>query len=706
MDRRQIVSAAWPLASLPEAFRMVAARYGIAAAAQSAPAAPPPSDEQLSPWLESQARRTGLQAEQTFASLDELETLLRRGAPLIVRLTGFDEPSFLVVVASDRRRLDALAPDGSTCTLRTRSVVALIRSPFEARTAAPVDALVDRMNLRGRWREAARHAMVRDRLAAIRFRSCWMLRLPAGGAIWNDAGAARLGVQVATLAGAYVAQYGCFVASWWLLGQAMMDEAGISGWLLGWLLLLVSVIPLRVLVAWEQGALAIKVGTWLRRRLLRGAFQVDRQHLKRRGVGQLFSAAVEAAALDTTALTGGLSATFALVEILGAASVLWLGASRILPLALLAWTLVAGGIGWLYLVNRRAWTAQRFAMAHDLLESMMGHRTRIAQQHADAQHVHEDHALDRALELGLRMDRRGLWLTAIIPRGWLVVALAALVPGIADGAAGASAVAVSLGGTVLAYRALYRLTAGVVHIAGAVLAAESIRPLLAAGRQPSAVSPVTDRTGWIPASQRQHAVIHARDLVFRYRQHGEPVLAGASLTIEPGARYLLEGDSGSGKTTFASLLAGLDRPESGLILSNGLDRQALGDAGWRSRVVMAPQPHDNYLMGASLAFNLLMGRRWPPEEEDLAEAEVICRELGLGDLLDRLPAGLDQVVGETGWQLSQGECARVFLARALLQRPALLVLDEPFATLDPENIDRALRTIAARSVSVLAIAHM
>ena len=120
---------------------------------------------------------------------------------------------------------------------------------------------------------------------------------------------------------------------------------------------------------------------------------------------------------------------------------------------------------------------------------------------------------------------------------------------------------------------------------------------------------------------------------------------------------------------------------------------------------MAPQPHDNYIVGGSLAFNLLMGRQWPAREVDLAEAEQVCLELGLGELLERMPGGLHQIVGETGWQLSQGERARVFLARALLQRPELLVLDESFGALDPENMERAVRCVLHRAPTVLAIAH-
>ena len=65
----------------------------------------------------------------------------------------------------------------------------------------------------------------------------------------------------------------------------------------------------------------------------------------------------------------------------------------------------------------------------------------------------------------------------------------------------------------------------------------------------------------------------------------------------------------------------------------------------------------------TLAFNALMGRDWPPGPADLDRAERVCRALGLGPLLDRMPAGLNQMVGETGWQLSHGEKSRLYIAR-------------------------------------------
>jgi ATP-binding cassette subfamily B protein len=100
-----------------------------------------------------------------------------------------------------------------------------------------------------------------------------------------------------------------------------------------------------------------------------------------------------------------------------------------------------------------------------------------------------------------------------------------------------------------------------------------------------------------------------------------------------------------------------------------------------------------------------MGRDWPPSAADLQQAGEVCEELGLGELLQRMPAGLQQQVGETGWQLSHGERSRVFLARALLQQADLTILDESFAALDPQTLERCLKSAFGRANTLMVIAH-
>ena len=175
--------------------------------------------------------------------------------------------------------------------------------------------------------------------------------------------------------------------------------------------------------------------------------------------------------------------------------------------------------------------------------------------------------------------------------------------------------------------------------------------------------------------------------------------------LQPRKRIVtIDGPSGGGKSTLASLLVGLREPDSGMLLLNGVDRFTLGDS-WHQFATEAPQFHENHVMTGTLGFNLLMGRNWPATDDELAEATDLCRELGLGDLLARMPAGMMQAVGETGWQLSHGERSRLFLARALLQGAELTVLDESFAALDPESLRIALRCALRHSKALIVVAH-
>ena len=110
-------------------------------------------------------------------------------------------------------------------------------------------------------------------------------------------------------------------------------------------------------------------------------------------------------------------------------------------------------------------------------------------------------------------------------------------------------------------------------------------------------------------------------------------------------------------------------------------------------------------MAAPLIFNLLMARDYPHAAHDIEEAAAVCRELGLADLLERMPSGLNQFVGDTGWRLSQGERSRIFLARALLQKADVVLLDESLAALDPQNLRQCLECIMRRAPTLILIAH-
>ena len=346
--------------------------------------------------------------------------------------------------------------------------------------------------------------------------------------------------------------------------------------------------------------------------------------------------------------------------------------------------MISLAIGWRYYVHRKRWTGSRLEMTHDLVEQMVGHRTRLVQERPECLHEEEDHAIEDYLTLSQSMDRGSIFLSVFLSRGWLVAGIAGLSPAFVSGQDSVALIAVGVGGVLLAFQAFSTLSVSMFQLADAAVAWGKAKPLFEAATRKKAgdatvfaIPPRDVKAG----AKTVPEIIHAHDLVFRYQRQGSPVLRACNL------------------------LTGLRLPESGLLLLRGFDHSTLGSQGWRRLVACAPQFHENYVFTGTLAFNLLMGRGWPPQGKDFQEAEDICRELGLGDMLDRMPAGILQVVGETGWRLSHGERSRVYIARALLQNADLVILDESFGALDPETLQQVMKCVLERSRTLMVIAH-
>ena len=155
-----------------------------------------------------------------------------------------------------------------------------------------------------------------------------------------------------------------------------------------------------------------------------------------------------------------------------------------------------------------------------------------------------------------------------------------------------------------------------------------------------------------------------------------------------GSRTLILSASGAGKSTLAALLCAFRAPTG---------RTASGVA------TLVPQAHDNHISQASLAFNLFVGGRWPPDPTDVRESDRITRALFLGDIMDRMPMGIAPPVGECGWPLSDGERARVQLARALIHDARTIVLDESLAALDPLTLETILAFLDDRTETLVII---
>jgi ATP-binding cassette subfamily B protein len=641
---------------------------------------------------ESSARLEALVTEMSYV---DFERQLPKIGPALLQVPG--EDGFLAILAKST----LLSPDQKKVAMDPTTVRSALCFEMEAQVLKQVQETLDRAEVPLSKQARAREAILRERFSSAPIRGIWLLRLPPSANFWLQLRQARVPQRLVTLGGAHAIQYVLWILAWWMVGSNVLSGRGGQHWLLLWALLLLSLVPIRVLITWLQGLIAIGAGAKLKQRLFFGALRLDPDSIRHQGVGQLLGRVIESEAVEALALSGGFLGLVAIIELAIAIFVLGAGAGGVLhSILLLAWLAVTGVLAWRYFGRNRAWTDVRLAMTHDLVESMVGHRTRLAQLAPDQWHAGEDEALEQYLKTSRSLDRSTRAMIAIVPRGWLVLGLLGLAPAFVGGTSSTARMAIAVGGMLLAYRALKRLAAGAWQLAGAAVAWERVFILYRSATRPEMLG----SPGIEPAAESPD-VVDARDLVYRYHDRHEPVLRGCSLQIHAGDRLVLEGPSGGGKSTFVSILAGLREPNSGELLIDGFDLRTLGSERWRQCIAAAPQFHENYVLSETFAFNLFMGRRGALRPTDLEEAEVICQELGLGDLLARMPAGMMQMVGETGWQLSHGERSRLYIARALLQDAEVVVLDESFAALDPENLQRAVECVLKRARSLLVVAH-
>jgi ATP-binding cassette subfamily C protein len=195
-----------------------------------------------------------------------------------------------------------------------------------------------------------------------------------------------------------------------------------------------------------------------------------------------------------------------------------------------------------------------------------------------------------------------------------------------------------------------------------------------------------------------HAIT-LRDVQFSYGEH--PVLCGVSLIIPVGHITVVVGPSGAGKTSIADLIIGLLRPQVGDVWLDDVPLRDVDLRAWRRRVGYVPQ--EMFLLHESILVNVTLGDPTITE----TEAEAALRAAEAWDFVAAMPDGMHTAVGERGARLSGGQRQRIAIARALVHRPQLLILDEATASLDPVNEAAICVTVRhlRGQMTVLAISH-
>ncbi|HEV1999752.1 MAG TPA: ABC transporter ATP-binding protein [Xanthobacteraceae bacterium] len=244
---------------------------------------------------------------------------------------------------------------------------------------------------------------------------------------------------------------------------------------------------------------------------------------------------------------------------------------------------------------------------------------------------------------------------------------------------------------LLAYEPAKRLARFNIDLAGHLVYARFLFDVLD--------SPPAEDEEKKPALQVGRGRIEFREVFFAYR-HGEPVLRGLSLGVEPGSTTALVGPSGAGKSTIMNLIERFYDPQAGTITIDGVNIAEVSRRSLRDRIAYVSQ--DAFLFSGTVRDNIAMGRTGASEADIVAAA----RAAHAHDFIAEFAQGYDTAVGEHGTQLSGGQRARIAIARAFLKNAPILLLDEPTAALDSESereVQRALDDLrAARTTLVIA----
>ncbi len=497
-----------------------------------------------------------------------------------------------------------------------------------------------------------------------------------------------------------------YILSWFILGNNVLSGRVGSQWLAIWTILLIGYIIGRLYTRKKQVELSLMVSVVIKRRMLRGMTGMPLEKAKHAGPCHLLTQCYESSSFESNSVGMVLGGISALITLFIAMTALIIAQLWGFLLAFFVASTVAIIVMYKLYKIEVNWTAQRITLTHNMAELMIGHRTRRVQEDPFLRNKAQDSLLKSFLTV---QTLRNKWqaLYTLVPTIWNVLGFSVLLyMFITNNDANAFVDLPAAAGVWLLIGIAIAELSNIYIQAIRVLVAWQNISLMLTGPPPQREiktdlsQPSTSTT----QAAAQH-LLEVRDLAYSYPGRDVNVLDGFNLRLNNKDKIILEGHSGSGKSTLISLLTGIRPSSRGSILLNGIEQNMLSKEQWGSKVVMVPQYHENYLFTETLAFNLLLGAQWPAEQEQMDEARMICEELGLGTLLSTMPAGLMQVVGDMGWALSHGEKSRVFVARAILQHPELIILDESLASLDPVNSHRVLDCVEKHCKAVIIVAH-
>jgi ATP-binding cassette, subfamily C, bacterial len=477
---------------------------------------------------------------------------------------------------------------------------------------------------------------------------------------------------------------------------ASVGIAPTLGNMLGIILAGVAFKSVFLLVAQRQvGYTAAQVSTDLRLQMLRVVLRSKWEYFLHQPVGKLTNAlASEAHRASASFLNGATALTFLIQAFIygGIAFALSWRASLV---AIVAGIIVIGLSHFLVRITRRAGKRQTRLMASlmsnltDTLQSVKPLKAMAREHLADKVLAHDTNRLNKALRrqvlsLALLDSAQELMFTGFICLGVYVAMeqFAMDLPTVMVLVVTLGRAFSFFGKVQKQYQKLAQGESAYWALMGAINEADAAEEHLGGSASP----------------QLDHS-IQFEDVSFDY--DGHPVFSDLSLPIQAGSLTTLVGPSGCGKTTIVDLTIGLLQPGKGRILLDGTSLQEVDIKRWRSMIGYVPQ--DTILLHDSILHNVTLGDPALSTEQ----AVQALRTAEAWDFVSQMPEGLETIVGERGGKLSGGQRQRIAIARALVNKPRLLILDEATSALDPESEKAVRHTMESLKgqLTILAISH-
>ena len=479
----------------------------------------------------------------------------------------------------------------------------------------------------------------------------------------------------------------------------MFASVGIAPTLGNMLLVIVVGVAFKsvfLLVAQRQvGYTAAQVATDLRLEMLRAVLLSKWEYFLHQPIGKLTNALATEAQRSSASFVNGATAITFLIQALIYGGIAFALSWRASLVAIVAGTLVIGLSHFLVRITRRAGKRQTrlltslMANLTDTLQSVKPLKAMSREHLADQVLAHDANRLNKALR---RQVLSGALLDSgqeLMFTGFICLGVYAAIGKYQMDLAMVMVLVVALG---RAFTFFGKVQKQYQKLAQGESAYWSLRDSITAANDAQEAMD----GGATPTIERG---IRFDQVGFDYDQH--PVFRDLSLNIEAGALTTLVGPSGSGKTTIIDLTIALLRPQRGVIWLDDTPMEEVDIKQWRGMIGYVPQ--DTVLLHDTIAHNITLGDPSLTQQD----TERALRAAGAWDFVNQLAQGTETVVGERGGKLSGGQRQRIVIARALVNRPRLLILDEATSALDPESEAAVRQTMEnlKGQLTILAISH-